>query len=345
MGLPIVDDDKPASALPRHGAGSTRRSSYTLRVSVLEACQLDCRYCRPGSVTPATSRAAWLHASEHARLAPLFRARGIRKVRFTGGEPTLRDDLVDVVQAWHGAGFVDVALTTNGLRLPPLLPALRRAGLRAVTVHLDTLREDRVVDVMGRGASVVQAQEAMRAAKNSGLDVKWNCVAQQGVNDDEFGAMLDAAQADGVELRFIEQMNTGSAGGYVKETFLSGAGIVAAVARSAAAAPVSLPRRQESDPAALWRVTRRGIDVVFGVIASDTEPFCDACDRLRLTADGRVRGCLYEPGGLPVGTALRGGADDEALGALLDAAIDGKRSHHPGAPVQRRPFSMADVGG
>lgn len=344
MHLPIVDDE---AHTPLAGNGG-QRTSYALRISVLQACQLDCRYCRPGSVMPATTRASWLDAAEHARLAPLFLARGVRKLRFTGGEPTLRPDLVDIVAAWTAAGAIDVALTTNGLRLPPLLPALADAGLRAVTVHLDSLREDRIEDVMGRGASVAAARAAMHAARAAGLRVKWNCVVQRGVNDDELGPMIDAALEDAVELRFIEQMNTGSAAGYVRETFLSGADIVAAMERTGAPV-VAVPRRHASDPAALWRTHRRrnGVeqDVVFGVIASDTEPFCDACDRLRLSAEGRVRGCLYEPGGLPLGTALRGGANDAALGALLDAAIAGKRSHHPLAPGNRQAFSMADVGG
>ena len=348
MALPIVDDDPlPGPDVRR---ASARPSSYALRVSVLSSCQLDCRYCRPNtSSATAPSVSSWLTAGEHARLAPLFAARGVRKVRFTGGEPLLRKDLVDVVAAWAGAGVAELALTTNGLRLPPVLPGLVRAGLRAVTVHLDTLRADRVEDVMGRGASVEGARAAWRAARDAGLRVKWNVVVQRGVNDDELGAMLDAADAERIEVRFIEQMNTGSARGYVKETFVDGAAIVAGAGRASMAPPVAVPRRHGSDPAALWRVARNGPDgvrdVVFGVIASDTEPFCDACDRLRLSADGRVRGCLYEPGGLPLGAALRGGADDTALGALLDAALHGKQSHHPSAPRRRRPFSMADVGG
>jgi cyclic pyranopterin phosphate synthase len=364
MGLPIVDGAP-------EGRSGGRRSSYALRVSVLEQCQLDCRYCRPGAVVSPVQRARWLSAAEHARLAPLFLAAGVRKVRFTGGEPTLRPDLPDVVAAWTAAGAGAVALTTNGLRLPPLLPALVHAGLRAVTVHLDTLQPARVAAVMGPGADVFGALAAMDAAQAAGLSVKWNCVVQRGVNDDELHAMLAAAADRGVELRFIEQMNTGSAAGYVRETFLSGADIVAGVA--ARARVRALPRRHGSDPAALWATGRpvrhapaatttsapsrtattttttttadHGDDVVFGVIASDTEPFCDACDRLRLSADGRVRGCLYEPGGLPLGAALRGGADDDALAALLAAALQGKRSHHPLARVERAPFSMADVGG
>lgn len=344
MPLPIVDDQPAGIAVPS-GAPRGRLATYSLRVSVLEQCQLDCRYCRPGSLTTPTEKARWLTAAEHQRLAAAFLSRGVTKVRFTGGEPTLRKDLADVVAAWRdaasGAGVdVALALTTNGLRLPPVLPSLVQAGLRGVTIHLDTLREDRVEALMGKGASVARALSAVTAARDAGLAVKLNAVVQRGCNDDELIDMLERGRDLAIEVRFIEQMNTGSARGYVAETFLSGAAIVDVVARARGA--VRIERRHASDPAALFR-TDDG--VVFGVIASDSEPFCGDCDRLRLSADGRVRGCLYQPGGLPLGTALRAGADDDGLLALLDSALQDKQSHHPLVPRTRAPFSMADVGG
>lgn len=362
MSLPVVDNlpilGGPGSDGAHAGRRRGRLSAYGLRISVLEQCQLDCRYCRPGSVTSPSETARWLTAAEHRRLGGLLLRRGVRKLRFTGGEPTLRPDLVDLVAAWaaaaadvsadvHSGITVDVAdlgmaLTTNGLRLKPLLPALKDAGLRGITLHLDTLRPDRVEALMGRGADVDVALAAAAAAVDLGFAVKWNAVVQRGQNDDEFTAMLDVATARGIELRFIEQMNTGSAQGYVRETFLAGRDVVAAVAQARGASLI--PRRRPSDPASLYR-TDDG--VVFGLIASDTEPFCEACDRLRLSADGRLRGCLYQAGGLPIGAALRGGSDDDALLTLLDSALDDKRSHHPLLPGQqdRVPFSMADVGG
>jgi cyclic pyranopterin phosphate synthase len=145
----------------------------------------------------------------------------------------------------------------------------------------------------------------------------------------------------GVEVRFIELMNTGSAKDYAKDAFISGHELRQRLGSTA------ISRRHPSDPAALHH-TKAG--VVFGVIASDTEPFCDACDRLRLSADGRVRGCLYEAGGVPLGAALRAGSDDDCLVALLDRALHEKRSFHPStalttAATARPAFSMADVGG
>ena len=337
MGLRIVEDDVSVVS-----SGARRREGYSLRVSVLEQCQLDCGYCRPGAVMTPTETARWLRPDEHARLAALFFSRGVQKVRFTGGEPTLRNDLVDVVATWSRLrvpGAV-LALTTNGLRAAPLLPALKDAGLDALTVHLDTLRADRVSALMGAGADVDVVWNTVEVARRLGLAVKWNVVVQKGRNDDELAAMIDQSTQRGVEVRFIELMNTGSARGYVKEVFMSGREIVEVVGRARGAQ--ALPRRHASDPATLLQ-TNDG--VVFGVIASDTEPFCADCDRLRLSADGRVRGCLYQPGGLPLGAALRAGASDAALLTLLDSAIDGKRSHHPLVPAPRLPFSMADLGG
>jgi cyclic pyranopterin phosphate synthase len=141
-------------------------------------------------------------------------------------------------------------------------------------------------------------------------------------------------------VRFIELMNTGSARAYVSEVFMAGHAVVEHVRRAMGVRPVA--RRHPSDPAALYE-TRDGL--VFGVIASDTEPFCDACDRMRLTADGRLRGCLYESGGVPLGALLKTGVDDDQLRALIGVALDDKRSHHPLVAPDRVPFSMADVGG
>jgi cyclic pyranopterin phosphate synthase len=260
----------------------------------------------------------------------------VTKVRITGGEPLARADVVDVVAAWKEAiPQADLALTTNGQRLSLHLDALVGAGLRRVTVHLDTLRADRYGALMGPGSpeAILDACAQARARLD---EVKLNVVVQKGKNDDELEDFLALSARTGLEVRFIELMNTGSADDYTREVFMSGRDVVTQLGGE----PV--PRRAPSDPAALYR-SKDG--VVFGVIASDTEPFCSACDRMRLTADGRLRGCLYQADGIPLGAALKSGASDETLQALLDAGLEDKRSWHPLAAPHRKPFSMADVGG
>lgn len=334
-GLPIVD--APV------GAALPRRTSYALRVSLLDACNLRCAYCAPGSVTGPLARARWLDAAAHARLARQF-ARAplggaspalVRKVRFTGGEPLLRDDVVDIVARWRAAlPLAELALTTNATRLVERGAALRAAGLERVTVHLDTLRADRYERLMGKG-SLAAILDALSFARRTFDGVKLNMVVQRGENDDELASFLAFSRVTGIQVRFIELMRTGSADAVVDARFFPGRDVVAALG----ARPV--PRAHPSDPAALFEAD----GVTFGVIASDTEPFCSACDRLRLTADGHLRRCLYESGGVDVGAALAAGVDDDALARLLDHAIAGKRSFHPLTQAARLPFSMADVGG
>jgi len=312
----------------------------TLRVNVLEQCQLRCAYCLPGAVKPFTPNPARLRVDEYRRLAAAFGAHGLRKVRFTGGEPLLHPELEGVIAAFRaGLPQATLAVTTNGLLLPSRLEALARAGLDAATVHIDSLRPDRYRQSMGDGDLEV-ALQAVAMARARLARVKLNCVVQKGLNDDELWSFLALSRRLDVEVRFIELMNTGSATHYTRGAFVSGARMLALLAEREPIAP--LRRRHEADPAALYRT---GSGITFGVIASDTAPFCGACDRLRLTPDGRLRGCLYEAGGTSLRDALRGGATDAALEALVGATVHTKRSFHPASTPGLTPFSMSEAGG
>jgi len=308
-----------------------------LRVSLLQQCQYDCAYCRPGSVAAPAPRRAQLSAGEYGRLAPLLGAAGLTRIRFTGGEPLLRADLCEVVAAFRrGLPEATLALTTNGQRLGPQLKALARAGLRRVTVHVDSLDPARYRALMGPGdvATVLGAVLEARAVLD---EVKLNVVVQRGQNDDELPSFLAWSARHRVEVRFIELMNTGSAVAYTQAAFCSAAQILERVG------PVTrLQRRSPSDPAALYR-TADG--VTFGLIASDSAPFCGDCNRLRLTSTGLLRGCLYQSGGLPLGAALKDGATDAQLRLLIAEAWRTKRSHHPLTARAHAPFSMAEAGG
>lgn len=339
--LKIVDD----TVDPRGGRGGVplpMRTAWALRVSVLDACNLRCTYCAPGTLSAPMPSSKWLTPAEHARLAPHLGALQVKKVRFTGGEPLLRKDLVDVIDAWRTAlPDAVLALTTNGTKLVEQIEPLVACGLDRVTVHLDTLREDRYGALMGTASSVAHVLRAIDVARARFAEVKVNVVVQRGKNDDELHAFLRWSRASGVHVRFIELMRTGSADDVVDDAFFAGREVVSRLGGR------PLPRHNPSDPAALFAASVDGDDVVFGLIASDTEPFCSACDRLRLTADGRLRGCLYEAGGVPLGEALRRGIDDDALRALVASGVRSKRSFHPLSTTagDRARFSMADIGG
>jgi cyclic pyranopterin phosphate synthase len=309
-------------------------------VSVLDRCQYRCAYCRPGAVSPFVGREEWLSVDDYARLAAAFGEIGVNKVRFTGGEPLLRPDLSGIVRAFrdHIPGC-HLALTTNGQLLDRKLDALIEAGLNGATVHIDSLRPERYRELMGDG-DVRLVVDALLRAQARLPEVKLNTVIQRGKNVDEIGDFITFSRSTGIEVRFIELMTTGSAVEYTRETFFTGRAIVDAVRTLAGATPIE--RRCASDPAALWK-TDDG--VVFGIIASDTESFCAQCNRLRLTANGNLRGCLYQGSGIDLTGPLRAAGDQE-IRAGIRRAITEKRSYHPDAmPKKRLRFSMAQTGG
>lgn len=315
------------------------RRSLTLRVSVTDRCQYRCAYCAPGVVAPFISRDRLLSVDDYRRVAQAFAGLGCDKVRFTGGEPLLRRELPAIVGAFQRElPRADLALTTNGVLLAARLDPLVAAGLRRATIHVDSLRPERYATLMGDGdlAAVLAAALAARARL---VEVKLNVVVQRGRNDDEVGDFIAWSTETGVQVRFIELMNTGSARAYTRDAFVPAEQIVARARASAGARPIA--RRATSDPAALW-ATDDG--TCFGTIASDTQPFCDACVRVRLSADGRLRGCLYESPGVWLREALA--LDQQAVDRVAASVVAHKRSYHPSAAAPAgAAFSMAETGG
>ncbi len=233
------------SLMYRPAMSPLRPANWTLRVSVLDRCQYRCAYCRPGSLAPYVAREERLSVDDYARLSPILASMGVTKIRFTGGEPLLRRDLAEVVAAFRaGLPEARLLLTTNGQHLAERLGALVSAGLTGATVHVDSLRPDRYRAIMGEGdvASVLDATLAARAHLE---EVKLNVVVQRDQNDDEIGDFLAWSRATGVEVRFIELMNTGSAVEYTRKVFVSGREIVSIARRLGGA--TSIPRRHASD--------------------------------------------------------------------------------------------------
>jgi GTP 3',8-cyclase len=297
------------------------RPLRNLRISVTDRCNLRCRYCMPEADYQWLPRKSILTFEEINRLAAIFASLGVSKVRLTGGEPLLRHDLATLVSllSRHEA-ITDLALTTNGLLLARQAEALRAAGLRRVTVSLDTLRPERMQEFArsARHADVIAGIDAARLGGFS--SVKLNTVVIRGYNDDEVLELLEFARARGMEARFIEYMDVGGATEWSMDQVVSQREILDLVGR---AYGVVEPLHE-----AAWAPAERFAlpdGTVFGVIASTTVPFCRTCDRARLTADGTFYLCLYGEDGLDLRELLRGGASDEEIAERIGAVWRGRR--------------------
>jgi cyclic pyranopterin phosphate synthase len=296
-----------------------------LRVSLTDRCNLRCTYCMPEEGLAWLAKPELLTDDEIVRLVRIAVTRlGVRDVRFTGGEPLVRPGAVGIVERCAALEpRPRMSLTTNGIGLRRTAAALRAAGLDRVNVSLDTLRPDvfRRLTRRDRHSDVLAGLEAARAA---GLDpVKVNAVLMRGVNDDEAPDLLRWALAQGYELRFIEQMPLDAQHGWQRDGMVTAEEILAALGQSFRLTPEGESARG-SAPAERWLVD--GGPARVGVIASVTRPFCRACDRTRLTADGQVRNCLFAREESDLRTPLRSGASDEELAELWKAAMWGKKA-------------------
>jgi cyclic pyranopterin phosphate synthase len=302
------------------------RVATDLRVSLTDRCNLRCTYCMPEEGLTWLPKQTLLSDSEVVRLVDVAaRLLGVTEVRFTGGEPLLRPGLLRIIG--------DVAalrprprlsLTTNGIGLARLAGPLAEAGLDRVNVSLDTLREDRFV-TLARRRRLVDVLDGLRAAHDAGLrPVKINSVLMRDVNDDEAADLLTYALDHGYELRFIEQMPLDAQHAWRREHMVSGEEILTRLRAVHDLTPD--PAERGAAPAETWLVN--GGPSKVGVIASVTQPFCGACDRTRLTADGQVRNCLFSQDETDLRGLLRGGASDEELAAAWRQALWGKRAGH-----------------
>jgi GTP 3',8-cyclase len=286
-----------------------RRPLRSLRVSVTDRCNMRCRYCMPEADYIWLPRESILTFEEIDRLSGIFAELGVNKVRLTGGEPLLRNDLPALVKLLkRRREFTDLALTTNGILLPRHAGTLRQAGLDRITVSLDTLRPERMV-AFARSARHCEVLQGITAAKEAGFEgLKVNTVVIRGFNDDEITDLLEFGRLQGIEVRFIEYMDVGGATDWSMDQVVSRREILDVVARRYG--PVAAVEREGAAPAERFAL-RDG--TTFGVIASTTEPFCRTCDRARLTADGTWLLCLYGESGLDLRELLRMGTADEEI--------------------------------
>ncbi|GGK72211.1 GTP 3',8-cyclase MoaA [Ornithinimicrobium pekingense] len=297
-----------------------------LRISVTDRCSLRCTYCMPEQGVPWLPRDTMLTTEEVVRLAGVAVSLGIEEIRLTGGEPLLRRDLVDVV-----AGLAalepspEISMTTNGVGLAKTARALADAGLTRVNVSIDTLRRDIFLDLAKRDR-LKDTLEGIHASAEAGLvPVKLNTVLMRGVNDHEAPDLLGFALEHGYQLRFIEQMPLDAQHQWDRTQMITGEEILERLRVRYDLTPLPDEARG-SAPAELFLVD--GGPATVGVIASVTMPFCGTCDRVRLTADGMVRNCLFATGETDLRTSLRAGASDEELADLFRASIGAKLPGH-----------------
>ena len=350
LGLPAL---RSRTAVPRDPARPADprlvdrfgRVATDLRISLTDRCNLRCTYCMPAEGLPWMPRAEQLTDAELVRLITIaVRDLGVHELRFTGGEPLLRRGLEDVIAASSAlTPRPDISLTTNGIGLARRAAALAAAGVNRLNVSLDTLRPDRFAEITRRDR-LADVLAGMEAAREAGLSpVKINTVLLRGVNDDEAVDLLRFAVARGFELRFIEQMPLDAQHGWQRAEMVTAGEILAALRTAFALTPDGHDRG--AAPAERWLVD--GGPAAVGVIASVTRPFCGACDRTRLTADGQVRSCLFARTETDLRALLRGGSPDDEIAEAWRTAMWGKLAGHgidePGFLQPDRPMSA--IGG
>jgi GTP 3',8-cyclase len=319
------------------------RQHRDLRISLTDRCSLRCTYCMPAEGVPWLARSTMLSTEEILRVARVGVENGITEVRLTGGEPLLRVDVVDIVRRLTALpNAPEVSLTTNALRLPALAAPLRDAGLSRVNISLDTLDRARFMELTRRD-KLVETLAGIAAADAAGLrPVKINAVAMRGVNDDEVVALTRFAVDRGYQMRFIEQMPLDGGHTWDRTEMVTQAEILDRLASEFTLTEVE---GRGAAPAELWYVD--GGPQTVGVIASVTAPFCGACDRLRLTADGQLRACLFSEAEVDTRVILRDGGTDDDLADAYRRCLAGKRAGHgigePGFHQPDRPMSA--IGG
>ncbi|MGW0735026.1 GTP 3',8-cyclase MoaA [Streptomyces sp. NPDC002851] len=301
------------------------RVATDLRVSLTDRCNLRCTYCMPEEGLQWLAKPDLLTDDEIVRLIRIAVTQlGIEEVRFTGGEPLLRPGLVGIVERCAALEpRPTMSLTTNGIGLQRTARALKSAGLDRVNVSLDTLRPD-VFKTLTRRDRHHDVLKGLDAAHAAGLTpVKVNAVLMPGLNDDEAPELLAWAVANGYELRFIEQMPLDAQHGWQRDGMITAEDILESLRSRFVLTPEDADERG-SAPAERWLVDG-GPDRV-GVIASVTRPFCRACDRTRLTADGQVRNCLFAREESDLRAPLRAGAPDEEITRRWKRAMWGKKA-------------------
>ena len=331
------------------------RTVRDLRISITDRCNFRCTYCMPEEGMKWLPREEVLTYEELARVASICVGHfGVDGIRLTGGEPTMRAHLPILVQKLavlqvpadasspRAGKPIDLAITTNGATLRLIAQELRNAGLARINISLDTLKKDRFFE-MTRRDELEHVLDGIDAAIDAGFSpVKINAVVQRGINDDEIVDLATFGRDKGIEVRFIEFMPLDASGTWDNAQVFSQEEIVAAISK---VYPLELMPARGAAPADRWRyLDGKG---TVGVIPTVTKPFCGDCDRVRLTADGQFRTCLFATNEFDLRVMLRNGADDDAIAAEIQLAVGTKwAGHNIGNVTFVRPRrSMSQIGG
>jgi len=303
--------------------GIGRRIEY-LRVSVTDRCNFRCLYCMPVEGLPWLARETLLGDDEIVEVVRQLAPLGLRRIRITGGEPTLRPALVALVARMRDAAALDdVSLSTNGVRLPAMARALRDAGVDRVNVSVDSLRTERVAAIARRSLAF-DPITALDAALDAGFEpVKVNVVVLRGVNDDEIASLAALTLERAVHVRFIELMPVGDSHGAGPEHFVAADEIAERIEQVHGALIDAIAPRRGNGPARYRAIA--GARGTIGFITPMSHTYCDSCNRVRLTADGRLRTCLFGEHEVDLRTPLRAG---EALAPYVHAALRDKPRAH-----------------
>ena len=339
-------DPNEVSGVPLAGPllDTYRRVADDLRISVTDRCNFRCTYCMPAEGLPWLPKGEILSFEEITRLAGLFLSLGVRSLKLTGGEPTVRAEFPKLVGMLRDLDpDVDISMTTNGFLLDRLAGPLADAGLSRVTVSLDSLLRHRFEEMTRRDA-LDKVLDGLRAAEQTGLTpIKLNCVVIAGTNEAEVVDFAQMARETGYEVRFIEYMPLDAEQRWERAKVVPSAEILEAIDR---VYPLLAEDAGGAEPATTYRFAD-GAPGAVGVIASVTEPFCDTCNRLRLTADGQLRSCLFAMYETDLRIPMREGATDQELERLIRANVwakwEGHKINHP--DFERPDRSMSMIGG
>ncbi len=320
------------------------RVATDLRISVTDRCNFRCRYCMPPEGLPWLPKNELLTYEEMARLAEIFVGLGIKSFKITGGEPLARRDVHKLITLLRAIDDeLDISMTTNGYLLAEAAPQLAGAGLDRVTVSCDSLLRHRFREITMRDA-LAQVMRGLDAAAEHGLQpIKVNAVIMRNVNEDEIPAFARLARATGYDVRFIEYMPLDAQAEWSDEQVVSGASILERIQEHF---PLVARAGGASQPSTSFAFAD-GAPGSVGVIPSVTEPFCATCDRLRVTADGQLRACLFALEETDLREPLRRGAPPAELEALIRGCVASKwAGHRIGRPDFVAPDrSMSMIGG